>query len=203
MIYVRIIDTKKLIGADIHELIRSLPFGKNETDRLLSLKAGTRQLESLGALVALRDILPSNDVSAEIARDSDNGKPYFTDNSMPSFSLAHSFGICAAAVGDTEVGIDIELIRPTPHREKLAQRFFNESEEKQLTRSDTDENFLLIWTQKEALVKMHGASLARSLGKDLSSGKRIFSDVIDAGDRRLAISVYAAEDSEIEINIIN
>lgn len=203
MIYVRIIDTKNLIGADIDKLIRSLPFGKGEADRLLSLKAGTRQLESLGALVALRDILPSNDVSAEIARDSDNGKPYFTDSSMPRFSLAHSSGICAAAVGDAEIGIDIELIKQAPRKEELAKRFFTEDERRQLSEANTDENFLLIWTQKEALVKMHGASLARSLSNALPEGKRIFSDVIDAGDRRLAISVWAAEDSEIEINIIN
>lgn len=203
MIYIRILDTKNLIGADILEAVRSLPFGKAEADRLLSLRGDTRRIESLGALMALRDIIPSNKTSAEIARDSDNGKPYFKDASMPHFSLAHSCGICAAVTADAEVGIDIELIRPVPHKNELAERFFTEDEKQQLRESDTDENFLLIWTQKEALVKMRGDSLACSLGKPLPHANRVLCDVIDLGTQRLAITVCSARDDEISISIAN
>lgn len=203
MIYVRIIDTKNLISADIPELIRSLPFGKAEADRLLALKEGKRQLESLGALVALRDILKSNEISSEIARNSENGKPYFTDSSMPHFSLAHSCGICAAAVADTEVGIDIELIKRTPRKQELAKRFFTADERRQLEDANTDENFLLIWTQKESLVKLHGASLACSLQNSLPDAKRVFSGVIDVEKNRLAVTVYSASDSDISISVAN
>ena len=203
MIYIRILDTKNLIGADILEAVRSLPFGKAEADRLLSLRGDTRRLESLGALMALRDILSSNKASAEIARDSDNGKPYFKDASMPHFSLAHSCGICAAVTADAEVGIDIELIRPVPHKNELAKRFFTEDEKQRLRESDTDENFLLIWTQKEALVKMRGDSLACSLGKPLPHANRVLCDVIDLGTQRLAITVCSAKDDEISISIAN
>lgn len=203
MIYIRILDTKNLIGADILEAVRSLPFGKSEADRLLSLRGDTRLLESLGALMALRDILPSNKASAEIARDSDNGKPYFKDASMPHFSLAHSCGICAAVTADAEVGIDIELIRPVPHKNELAERFFTEDEKQRLRESDTDENFLLIWTQKEALVKMRGNSLACSLGKPLPHANRVLCNVIDLGTQRLAITVCSAKDDEISISIAN
>ena len=203
MIYIRILDTKNLIGADILEAVRSLPFGKAEADRLLSLRGDTRRLESLGALMALRDILSSNKASAEIARDSDNGKPYFKDASMPHFSLAHSCGICAAVTADAEVGIDIELIRPVPHRNELAERFFTDDEKQRLRESDTDKNFLLIWTQKEALVKMRGDSLACSLGKPLPHANRVLCDVIDLGTQRLAITVCSAKDDEISISIAN
>ena len=203
MIYIRILDTKNLIGADILEAVRSLPFGKAEADRLSSLRGDTRRLESLGALMALRDILPSNKTSAEIARNSDNGKPYFKDASMPHFSLAHSCGICAAVTADAEVGIDIELIRPTPHKNELAERFFTEDEKQRLRESDTDENFLLIWTQKEALVKMRGDSLACSLRKPLPHANRVLCDVIDLGNQRLAITVCSAKDDEISISIAN
>lgn len=203
MIYIRILDTKNLIGADILEAVRSLPFGKAEADRLLSLRGDTRRLESLGALMTLRDILPSNKASAEIARDSDNGKPYFKDTSMPHFSLAHSCGICAAVTADAEVGIDIELIRPVPHRNEMTERFFTEDEKQRLRESDTDENFLLIWTQKEALVKMRGDSLACSLGKPLPHANRVLCDVIDLGTQRLAITVCSAKDDEISISIAN
>lgn len=203
MIYIRILDTKNLIGADILEAVRSLPFGKAEADRLLSLRGDTRRIESLGALMALRDILPSNKTSTEIARDSDNGKPYFKDASMPHFSLAHSCGICAAVTVDAEVGIDIELIRPVPHKNELAERFFTEDEKQGLLESYTDENFLLIWTQKEALVKMRGDSLACSLGKPLPHANRVLCDVIDLGTQRLAITVCSARDDEISISIAN
>lgn len=204
MIYVNIIDTQNLIGVDVIDAVRSLPFGENEKARLLSIKAEGRRLESLGALIALRDIMAKRaDLTpTEIVRDGQgNGKPRFDDPALPHFSLAHSCKISAAAVSDAPVGIDVEVIRPHARKEELAARFFTSDEQKAFSQSGTDKDFLLIWTQKEALVKLHGASLADSLGAPLSEGKRVFSGIVSIGEQDAAVSVYSAVDDKVKINI--
>lgn len=209
MIYLRIINTKNLINADIQALVEALPFGDDEKKRLLSIKRGQGQLESLGALIALRDIMSSNvskqEIScAKIIRDeSQNGKPRFEDETLKAFSLAHSCGFSAAVLGKAKIGVDIELIRPHAHKQELANRFFGDDERARFSSDATDENFLLLWTQKEALVKLHGASLASSLGGDLPDGKLVFSNVIDIDGERIAVTVYSELDDEIELSIAN
>ena len=206
MIHVRILDTKNLIGAERSAIIDSLPFGQDERDRLASFGESTRQLESLGALIALCDIVSKGGAldSAEITRDSaKNGKPYFKNSALPRFSLAHSCGICAAATTSVEIGIDIELIRHFPRKEELVKRFFNDDEKLLFSQNPTDENFLLLWTQKEARIKMRGAALATSLKCAYSNQEYIFSDVITVGGHRLALTVCAGNQSEITIDLAN
>ena len=209
MIYLRIINTKNLINADIQALVHSLPFGDGEKQRLLSIKHEQGQLESLGALIALRDILDGTTSEpkisyAKIVRDeSQNGKPSFENPTLPRFSLAHSCGFCAAVLANGTVGVDIELIKPRAHKQELADRFFNADERARFLSDATDENFLQLWTQKEALVKLHGASLASSLKSELPNGKLIFSDVIDIDGERIAIAIYAERADELTLSIAN
>ena len=106
-------------------------------------------------------------------------------------------------LGKAKIGVDIELIRPYAHKQELANRFFGDDERARFSSDATDENFLLLWTQKEALVKLHGASLARSLKSELSDGKLIFSDIIDINGERIAVTVYSELDDEIELSIAN
>ena len=56
----------------------------------------------------------------------ETGKPYFF-NSNISFSLSHSKGICAVAISDRQVGVDVEVIKDgyNPH---LIERSLNEKE---------------------------------------------------------------------------
>lgn len=204
MIYIRIIDTNKSREVDVPELARSLPFGQAELDRLSSIGSRQRRLESFGALTALYDIISERGdvVASEIIRKADeNGKPRFADPSLPPFSLAHSCGFAAAAVGDSEVGIDIELIRSRPRKDELAERFFSSEERRAFAENGTDEQFLLLWTQKEARIKLSSESLARSLSSPVSDGICVFSDVIDVGGARLAITVCSTTASEIRFII--
>ena len=206
MIYLRIINTKNLINADIQDLVHSLPFGDDEKQRLLSIKHDQGRLESLGALIALQNILESKQTMypTQIVRDeAQNGKPRFIGATPKGFNLAHSCGFSAAALGEAKIGVDIELIKPRTHKQELADRFFNADERARFLSDATDENFLLLWTQKEALVKLHGASLASSLGGDLPDGKLVFSNIIDIDGERIAVTVYSELDDEIELSIAN
>ncbi|MBO7151347.1 MAG: hypothetical protein J6V77_00775, partial [Clostridia bacterium] len=60
------------------------------------------------------------------------------------FNLSHSDDLVVLAVSNTEIGVDVERIRPV-HREKFA---FIEAED--------DEEFFEKWTERESYVKFTG-----------------------------------------------
>lgn len=82
----------------------------------------------------------------------DTGKPYFI-NSDIHFSLSHSKGVCAVAISDQPVGVDVEVIKDSynPH---LIKRSLNENET-----AAFDGDFTRIWCRKEAVAKMTGEGI--------------------------------------------
>ncbi|WP_246663395.1 4'-phosphopantetheinyl transferase superfamily protein [Rhizobium sp. WL3] len=92
------------------------------------------------------------------------GKPELdlADRSRLHFNLSHSAGEAMLAVSaHTEVGIDIEEIRPL--EEDIASHFFSGSECAALAALSGGERlvaFYRCWTRKEAFVKAHGAGLS-------------------------------------------
>ncbi|MDR0527575.1 MAG: Gx transporter family protein [Spirochaetaceae bacterium] len=83
----------------------------------------------------------------------ENGKPYFEDG--PKFSLSHSGGIVCAAFSNINLGIDIENKRNLKPHNKNA--FFCEQEAAFIHGSANYNNdFLWLWTRKEALLKAKG-----------------------------------------------
>jgi 4'-phosphopantetheinyl transferase len=91
-----------------------------------------------------------------------HGKPSI-EGSPLRFNLSHSGGIAACAVTrGSEVGIDIELIRPIPDLENVARRSFHPEEYCQLLALDERGRtaaFFRSWTRKEAYVKGLGDGL--------------------------------------------
>ena len=80
------------------------------------------------------------------------GKPYFPDLDI-YFSISHSHGICAVAVSDHPVGVDVEIIKAaySPH---LIERSLSEQE-----KTGFDSDFTRIWCRKEAVAKMTGKGI--------------------------------------------
>jgi len=84
------------------------------------------------------------------------------------FNLAHSDGlaVCALADGDSEIGVDVERIRPLRDADAVARAVFSPAE---LARYDTLNGptklraFFEAWTRKEAFLKALGCGLARPL----------------------------------------
>lgn len=85
------------------------------------------------------------------------------------FNLSHSGKVGLIALSpDTEVGVDIEHVRPMPQATRLAQRFFTSTEAaalRQFPEWERDVSFLRIWTRKEALLKATGAGIAGGLAR--------------------------------------
>ena len=126
--------------------------------------------ESLCALLVLAELTKALglDPSKLILDRQESGKPYFA-NSKIGFSLSHSHGYAAAAISDaSRVGIDLEAATlPREKAEKLAKRFFSDSELDEFEARPN--NFLKIWTKKEALAKMQGIPLSDLIAAEKKS----------------------------------
>jgi 4'-phosphopantetheinyl transferase len=106
------------------------------------------------------------------------------------FNLSHSGDIALVAItNNSEVGVDVETIRPMPDALQIAKRFFSAAESdalKQLPPSEQATAFLNLWTRKESFVKATGLGIANSLTRfEITSGTEAVIKTID-GDARLA-----------------
>ena len=96
------------------------------------------------------------------------GKPVLADALAKSglcFNLSHSQGLALCAVNyHSQIGIDLEYIRPMSDLEALAKRFFLPREYdlvRSLSPEQQQEIFFRYWTCKEAYLKATGEGLAQ------------------------------------------
>ena len=76
-------------------------------------------------------------------------------------SISHSVNVCAVAVSDIPVGLDIELTTRNAYRlQKLAERFFS-PDEFEYVRAMPEQRFYEIWCKKESYVKYTGEGFRR------------------------------------------
>ncbi len=100
-----------------------------------------------------------------------NGKPLLDDLPL-GFNLAHSGTLGLLAVGASRrIGVDIELIRPLLHLERIARRLFDRETQARLMALEGEARlaaFLQEWTRLEAGVKAIGGGVfqSRSTGTD-------------------------------------
>ena len=90
------------------------------------------------------------------------GKPYIKGFEDYHISISHCDGMILFASHSSALGVDIE--KPKSDYERIARRFFTEDEFKKIMNSPSPaDEFLLVWTRKEAFVKLTGEGLARAL----------------------------------------
>ena len=132
--------------------------------RFLARRARLRQL--LGAWVGR---------APETLRFTENshGKPILADG--PAFSLSHSAGMMMLAVGDVDVGCDIEWIDDALDWAPLAETLFTTGECAALAALAPEaarRAFFAVWARKEAFVKALGLGLSYPLDAfDVSVGE--------------------------------
>jgi 4'-phosphopantetheinyl transferase len=92
------------------------------------------------------------------------GKPSLVEHGGLRFNLSHSESLALIVVcDDAEVGVDIELLRPMPDAEALAETYFSAAERRALAalpQQARDSAFLCCWTRKEACLKATGMGLS-------------------------------------------
>jgi 4'-phosphopantetheinyl transferase len=95
-----------------------------------------------------------------------SGKPYMTSCPNFYFNISHTKEWVAVAVGDAELGIDIEKLRS--YKPTVSKRFFHNDEYSFLTTLPShlqDVFFTRLWTSKESYVKCIGTGIANSFDK--------------------------------------
>ena len=148
-------------------IFREIPWQKRR-DRILRCKFEKDRLLCLGAdYLLMRFLREETHLEPEIfiLEEGPHGKPFLTTHPGLHFNLSHSGNYAALAGGTVPCGIDVEKTRV--NYDKIAQRFFTETERKALAFQDTDaarnEAFLRIWTRKESYLKLSGVGLSRDL----------------------------------------
>ena len=107
----------------------------------------------LGGLL-MRDFLGGTEVYED-----ENGKPLAKNGVC--FNLSHSGEYVAFAVGENQVGCDIEKLKIVPF-EKMGKLVFCENEMNKIKNSpDKTGEFFRLWTKKEALLKCMGEGFHR------------------------------------------
>lgn len=122
-----------------------------EEDRLLSLGTG----------LMLKAVLKIS--SDDEIKYNEHGKPYLEHDETNfehgvHFSISHSGNIAVLAVSKNEIGVDIEKLRAP--KESLIRRCF--TEEEALRAQTSAESFTLLWTEKEAVLKLLGTGFSLS-----------------------------------------
>jgi len=115
-----------------------------------------------------------------------HGKPHIEG---PRFNISHSGGLALIALGQVEVGVDVELPRQR-RTDDIARRFFAPGEKERLFALDPElryQAFFRLWTCKEAFLKATGEGLSRSTRSyeiDLPAARLLWAKGIpDAAER--------------------
>lgn len=95
----------------------------------------------------------------------EHGKPSLLEYPGIHFNLSHCTKAIACAVADTPIGIDVESME-RKISDALLRHTMNKEE--QAIIASSQEEFFRFWTQKEALVKLHGTGLQDNLHSLLS-----------------------------------
>lgn len=96
----------------------------------------------------------------------DNGKPFLKGHPAIHFNVSHCPQAVVCAISDEVVGIDVEEIQVFD--DDTAQSVFNENEFHQIRNNPIPENeFAILWTRKESLLKCRGTGIIDGALPDL------------------------------------
>lgn len=131
---------------------------KNRLEKFNRLKRKNDRDNCVIAYLLLRLALKENGVEDFEIVIGENGKPFLRGGEI-FFNISHCAEGVAVALDTEPIGIDVQEI--DGFNEKVAKRFFDESENKKINASpDKAKAFTRIWTLKECVIKCDGKSIA-------------------------------------------
>ena len=108
----------------------------------------------------------------------EHGKPFLDGYSDIHFNISHSGEYVAVALSEKPVGVDIEKIKE--YNYDVLKRVCNEKELIQIEESlDKASEFIKLWTQKEAVLKMKGCGIAKGDIKNCLVNHNVQSEKIE------------------------
>jgi len=135
-----------------------------ETNRAARYLRDTDRNRFITSRSALRQILGSYLKQSPAAIEfklGDNQKPYI--DSPIRFNLSDSGDWILVAIAKTEIGIDVEYIKPGFTYEGIIDTHFNAREAEYIEAGDKHNRFFKLWTRKEAILKATGVGLTEHL----------------------------------------
>ncbi len=133
---------------------------KRKIDTLLSSE--DKRL-SLGTSLLLSEGLQARGIEEYTLAYGQHGKPYLVSHPDVNFSLSHSKELALCVFSHTDIGADVEKIRPV--HETVLRRVTTEAEYtflKGLSQEESTRAFFKLWTGKESYVKYTGVGLSAS-----------------------------------------
>jgi 4'-phosphopantetheinyl transferase len=89
-----------------------------------------------------------------------NKKPVLSSHPTVYFNVSHSGEYALIALGDRQVGVDVERVDREFDSSEITPRIFNPAELEALDRaSDPKKQFFTFWTRKEAVLKATGKGI--------------------------------------------
>ena len=162
----RINDNIAAIGGEqLQRVIGQLPEWRRDVVMRYKFESGRR--ESALAFLLLQEMSGLRDITFDIG---EHGKPSIAGHPELHFNISHCSNGVACSVGSVPVGVDIECTGR--YKEDLARYTLSDAELHTLyympdgtprTAEDTDLQFTILWTQKEALLKLLGTGITDDL----------------------------------------
>ena len=139
----------------ITKLSQDVPKG-----RLSESRQAWELLRIAARQAGVEELAGAADIKAAVSRGP-HGKPYLPGGQL-HFNISHSHGLCACAVEQSPVGLDVQWVRPVT--EQAARRICSEHEQRMIEAApDRDRAPIALWTCKEAYMKYTGLGFAQGI----------------------------------------
>ena len=164
--YGQVLDLESIVSEDRRKRIERYRFDKDKMRCLIAEML-------LRYALAMQYGIDSTGIDIRYEK---NGKPFLVGCNV-RFNLSHSGDWVVCALGDSEIGIDVEEVRTIDF--SVVYRRFSESEIHfldSITGDDKPEKFYKMWTLKESYVKYNGLGLRcpfESFSVDLASDEKV------------------------------
>ena len=119
----------------------------------------------------------------------EHGKPFIVGHPEIHFNLSHCREAAICIIADHPVGIDIESIRE--FKPTLVDYTMNEEEVFRIYQAErSDIEFIKLWTQKEAVLKLSGEGISRDMKQVLHNPPASLTTVVSADFRYIYSYCY-------------
>ena len=138
---------------------------RERANRYYQVKDRNRFLISRGALRTILSKYLNVAPSSITFGVSPNKKPIIHDTGKVKlhYNVSHSGDWILIAVSDSDIGADVEFIKPSFQFQEILTDYFSQDEVDFINHQSSLERFFLLWTRKEAFVKATGKGLDSDL----------------------------------------
>ena len=147
------------------------------------------QFVCLKSWLMLKELLKPLDINDLKMDFNEHGKPFLVHNPEVHFNLSHCREAAICIIADHPVGIDIESIRE--FKPTLVDYTMNEEEVFRIYQAErSDIEFIKLWTQKEAVLKLSGEGISRDMKQVLHNPPASLTTVVSADFRYIYSYCY-------------